>query len=276
MKSILSIFFLLFQTVCFGQAQISDFDLSLQFSPSFIFPSSLTISHRSDTSSAEIIIYNDWDKKTLYQSKRAFIANEDINTIADFLKTYKFRMKGSSDTISFRKELIDGDSITVYSGWVGTDGITVKGMYNGGLLPKSFAFWTPFEGSENDQLMGIIFSAMYKSFSDNNVVNYLEELESYFAFSSGIRKISNNPIKYRLYGFLSIRRKTEIKNLIDALPSDQKIIIDLSNFEGMNKIFYPSFKHLKKRNDSVFWIDGTEAGHKFLKKINVKKRMILK
>ena len=276
MRRILTILFLFFEIVCFGQASITDFTLSLDFSPSFIIPSSLTISHKQDTNLIELKVYKNWDKKDLYINNKATLANVDVNAIMDFLKIYKFQIKGSTDTTDMHKEFIDGDSVTVYSMSTGTDGITVDGTFTQENIIKTFSFWSPRKETENHKLMELIFPLLYKSFSEAKALNYIEQLEGYFSFGLGLKKISNKPLKYKIYGSISSNEESEITSFIKTLPSNEDVFIDLSNFNGMGTMFYPLFKTLSKKDSKVFWVNPSEEGLRQLKEIEVPTKNILK
>ncbi len=203
MRVLLTILIIPFSIVCFAQTTKMDFVLTLEFAPSFIIPCDLTIFSKEDSNSIELTVYKNWDKKELYLKKWAPLAKSEIKSFADFLKTYKFQIKGSIDTVKIHKVFIDGDSVTLYSISTGNDGITVNGTFTQSDFMNKFAFWSPEKATQNHQLIELIFSVLYKSFSEEKTVNYIEQLEGYFSFGLGLKKISDNPLKYKIYGSIS-------------------------------------------------------------------------
>jgi hypothetical protein len=181
MRRPLILILLLFDLICFGQTSNPEFKLSLDFYPSFMGPGNVTISSKQDTNSIVLIVYKNKDKCTWYQNKQTKIRKGEMDTIADFFKTYNFRIKGSVDTIGVHKEIINGKSLTMYDMDIGVDGITVDGTYTQGNIMKKFAFWSPRKETENHRLMVLVFSMLYQSFSDDIIVNYIEKLEDYFS-----------------------------------------------------------------------------------------------
>ncbi len=197
----LAILFLFLEILCFGQKPAADFILSIDFSPSFIYPSNVTISKTNVENLIELKI------PELQINNKTALANGDINAIVDFLKTYKFQIKGSTDTTDKHKEFIDGDSVTVYSMSTGTDGITVNGTYKHEDIVNVFSFWSPRKDTENHKIIELIFHLLYKSFSEKETTNYIEQLEGYFSFGLGLKTISSNPLKYRIYGSISMNEE---------------------------------------------------------------------
>lgn len=188
MRRLLTILFLLFDIVCFGQTSKTDFTLSLDFFPSFTYPSNLTICSKQDTNSIGLTVCRNGDKKDLILNQQTTILKSEIDTIANFLKTYKFQIKGSADTTGVHKVFMNGDSLTVYTLTIGVDGIIVNGTFTQGNIVKTFAFWSPKRETENHKLMVLIFSLLYESITEEKTVHYMDQLEDYFSISFGLKR----------------------------------------------------------------------------------------
>lgn len=189
MRKLLTILFLLFDLICLGQTSNPDFTLSLDFAPSFTYPSNLTICSKQDFSSIELTVYRNRDKKkVLVLNQQTMLPKLKTDTLVSFLKTYKFRIKVGADTTDVRKVFRNGDSLTVYTIRIGVDGITVHGTFTQGNIVKKFAFWSPPKETENHKFMELVFSLLYESISEEKIVNYMDQLEDYFSLEFGLKR----------------------------------------------------------------------------------------
>ncbi len=273
MKLIQTVLLVFFNIACLGQASDTDYTLSLDFEPSFISPSKVTLCTKKDTSIIEFTIYKDLTKRDLGLKSQATIAKNDITTLSIFLRDYKFSMNKSRDLFRTDTVLIDGKTNIINT--VGTDGISVNGTYTQNNIAKEFSFWSPRKGSENNKLVKQIFTLLSKSFPEEKSINYIEQLEGYFHFGLGIKKISDDPLKYKLYGAITSSEEKEITNFMNNLPFDKDVFIDLSNFNGMGSMFYPLFKSLTDKNKRVYWVKPSPKGLQHLCEIGVPMENIL-
>ena len=179
MKRLIILFLLFFDLVCFGQPSKPEFTLSLDFYPSFMAPGNVTIRSKQDTNSIVLTVYKNKDKGVWVQNKQTKIRKGEMDTLANFLKSYKFQIKGSVDTTDTHKVIRNGDTLTVCTVSIEVDGMTVNGTFTQENIVKTFAFWSPRKETENHQLMELVFPLLYQSFSDDITVNYIEKLEDY-------------------------------------------------------------------------------------------------
>src|ERR1035437_9562784 len=110
MRRPLILFLLLFHLVCFAQTSKPEFTLSLDFYPSFMGPGNVTICSKQDTNSIVLTVYKNRDKGVWYQNKQTKIWKGEMDTLANFLKSYKFQIKGSVDTTGTHKVIRNGDT----------------------------------------------------------------------------------------------------------------------------------------------------------------------
>ena len=155
-----------------GQPRNQEYILNIVFYPSFISSSKLTIEAEADSASIALAVFEK-------QTKRALIAKSDIELLTNFLKSYKYEIRGSIDTIGIHKGL-KGDTSTYYEISMGTDGIDVEGDFNKNNIIKKFAFWSPKKGSENQKLIEILFRITNDSFDDEITTSYINQLKEYF------------------------------------------------------------------------------------------------
>src|SRR5258708_7731194 len=168
------IFCMLITQASFGQSKSNNYLLKLDFAPSFMSSSELTIEGKGDSAFLNIqISKNDYAKEASMESK-AVIRADRLTKFTDFIKTYKFQIKSNIDTIGAHKEFIHGDSVVVYEISGGNDGIDVKGVLNQNGLARKFAFWSPNKGTKNAELMDILFAITDSAFTDQKIVDYME------------------------------------------------------------------------------------------------------
>jgi hypothetical protein len=104
-------------------------------------------------------------------------------------------------------------------------------------------------------LLDPVFTLLRSHLKEQVEINYIEDLEQYFDFGFPIKQVAHNPLKYRIYGALSVDDATtrKLNDFIDSVPADESIIIDMSNFQSMGTTFYPNFQRLLKRNHHIEW-----------------------
>jgi len=266
-NAILFVPLLLVSGICFGQKN-SPYTLSINFAPSFIYSSSLIINSNGDSSSIEFKFnQNNRDKTNL--------KNSDLVPLSDFLKTYKYQIKNNIDTLGSYKKFIDGDSVTIYRISAGLDGIIVNGSLIQNDKTQTFAFWSPKKGTDNQKLISIIFGLLDKSFTNDTTISYLEQLKQYFPHNLGLKKLSNNPLKYKLYGSITEPDSLQLCEFFNSLPNDQKTFIDISNYTNMGIMFYPIIKDYCDRNQKIYWINPNYSALVALYKIGIRQQNII-
>ena len=276
MKNLLA--FMLFMTIVvlsFGQSKSNNYILTLNFWPSFMSASELKVQANKDSGFISIYVYKNYQKKELSIESQVVIAGNRLTALTNFLNTYKFHIKNNIDTVGHHKEFVHGDSILVYSVSAGYDGITINGLLNQNNISHKFAFWSPVKGTPNADLINIIFQLLEYSFADKKTIDYIEQLSQYFPHKLGLKKLSENPLKYKLFGFLSSNDEDELDNFLEHLPLHRRVIIDMSNFSGMGTMFYDEFEEYCKYNRNIYWLNPTYVGLVDLYKIGIPNRNII-
>jgi hypothetical protein len=244
------------------------FSFKTEFQPSFIPSSILTIQDNGKKCIVSI--------KSKSFSEKCEINGSKLVDIINFLNHYKFKIKGSIDTLGTFTEIENGDTITYYSLNAGTDGIDVNGQLVCDKITKEFKFWSPRKGTDNDSLIVLLFDLMNDNLKNDKTMNYIEQLEQYFNFGLGVKKISENPLTFKLYGSISVNEESELNEFIYSLPKDKEIYFDMSNFNGMGTRFYTTFKSLCDTNKLIYWIDCSNGAIKQLNEIGIDKSRIKK
>lgn len=237
----------------FGCRNVHSQILKIEFHPSFIYGSSIEVN--LETGSCTIG----------YDSLNTATLNFDMDGTSElisFFESYDFKIKGSVDTTGYTS---DGKPIMS----IGMDGITVSGSFEN----KKFQFWSPKKGSENFRLIEILFRNLYKSSNEiDSLQTYLKLLEQYFPFGTPIKKLSDNPLTYKIYGSLTINDKPYLDSLVQFIPERINVIIDASNFTGTGTLLYPTFKELDRKTNATWIMPRNEHGKRQLREAGIKFR----
>jgi hypothetical protein len=228
--------------------------LTVDFYPSFIKGCQLKIS--KDNSNYSVSISNTKINEV------GIVPDSLISDLKPFLDDY-FVQKFTLDSLKKVEEQRNWDD-NHFVDIPGLDGITVKGVMVDNSTEKSFSFWSPGKGSIDHDLIIKLFNLMNTSFSKSETIVYIEQLEGYFSFGLGLKKLKEDPLTYKLYGVISFNEEKELLDFLNSLPTDKEIYIDMSNFEGMGTMFYDDFKTLCSRNQRIYWINCSDFAKKNL------------
>ena len=272
---LVSILLVFIVTASFGQKQDSDYTLTLNFAPSFIAGSELSIQAKGDSGFIRINIYKSYNKKNGETDNNVVIPVGNLKPLTNFLKTYKFQIKNNIDTIGSHKVFVNGDSVLVYDVSAGLDGINVNGNFTQNNIIKKFAFWSPNKGTENANFVILLFNLLNNAFSGQNTINYLEQLQQYFPHGLGLKKLSDNPLTYKLFGSITSDDEDSLEVFLKNLPLNKKVIIDMSNYSGMGTMFYDDFDQYCAHNTNIYWLNPTFQGLIDLYKIGIPKRQLI-
>jgi hypothetical protein len=240
MKKLLILLFLLSTLDCYSQIK----SLTVDFAPSFIESSQLSIVKENPKYS--ITIQNSKINETWY------FADSSLLDLQLLFVDY-FRLKYSLYSIKKTEVQI-----------IELDGISVKGVLLDDFGDRVFDFRSPRKGTIDHNLMSVLYKLMYNAFTKPETIAYLEQLEDYFTFGLGLRKLNESPLTYKIYGSISSNEAKELFDFFSGLPSDKEIYFDMSNFNRMGTMFYESFKNLCQRNRAVYWINCSDAARKQL------------
>jgi hypothetical protein len=249
----------------------NDYLLKVSFLPSFVSSSDLII---YEGKKENLIVFSIDNYESIITISNS-ISDSNLKKIKSFLKTYEFKIKSNIDTTGFDTRIVDGDTIIDYHISMGNDGITVHGFETSNNNSRNFGFWSPKKETKNHEMIELLFNIMNKYFTEKRMVEYFEQLEGYFNFGLGLKKLKDDPLTYKIYGYISVWEEDEVEKFLNSLPTDQKVIIDLSNFNGMGAIYYPLFRKTIREVNSLYWYMPNEEGLKDLEEIGVLKEKIL-
>ena len=231
--------------------------IQIYFSPSFMPSSSLKI--EGDVMSFEVSSFWTDTVKTVYAQTFKLNPN-DIKLI-------------ESGFEKFGQEYEEKERLP------GTDGITVNVISKLLVGNDTLRFWSPRRETQSEYylILDPIFATMRAHLIEQAEINYIEQLEQYFDFGFPIKQISDNPLKYRIYGALSVDDETtkKLDDFISSVPTDEPLVIDMSNFQSMGTLFYPNFQRLLGRNNQIKWL-ANEGAYQQLVEIGIKESDIEK
>jgi hypothetical protein len=236
-------------------------NMEINFHPSFIGSSNVRITSVDTVNYLTLTIRKpSWEESidTVVTSKKKIEAKDYDNLIKSIT---------AFDSCNYKQKEV-----------FGLDGITINASYSISDSSKLVNVWSPNRNDDEifyNNFIDPIFILLNKYFTKEVEVNYIEKLEQYFDFGFPLKTLSNDPKIYKLYGGLSYFKETEISlnNFIDSFPTEQPVIIDMSNFQRMGSIFYPHFRRLLTKNDKIKWV-AIEIDQ--LADIGVKKENIFK
>jgi hypothetical protein len=200
---------------------------------------------------------------------------KQLNRLTDFFKTYKFRDNSSFDTVVTYKIGPKGDSVRIAEEIMGSDGIIVRGIFDQNKTIRKFEFWSPNKGTANDELSKILLDILYAAFRDETSVQYFELLEQYFPHGLGLKKISDVPLKYKLYGSIDNDDDSALENFFESLPHDKKTFIDMSNFWGRGTMYDDTIEDYVKANKKIYWVNPTDPALRHLYDAGVRNSHII-
>jgi hypothetical protein len=275
MKSFgITVFFLFISLFCFGQVRSGDYMLKLNFYPSFLDPSEIVIKAERDSAFLGLLVYK-YRTKELVNRKELIIPSGRLISLKEFFKTYKFKIKNNIDAVGTHNEFIHGDSVLAYDIEMGTDGITVSGSFEQNNSNNKLEFWSPKKETQNAKLMVLLFDLLDITFTDKKSIDYAEQLQQYFPHRLGLKKLSDKPLTYKLYGDISSDDEEELYTFLQKLPKRKRVIIDMSNFSGMAGMFYDAFEEYCAKNKNIYWLNPSDYGLLQLYKSGIPNKQLL-
>jgi hypothetical protein len=259
MKRLVTLILVALRLTSSAQSNNTDYTLTVKFEPSFLNPSKLIIHSGKDSNWAQLEIYKHYKDVNPVSANKVQLEAKTLNQLTDFLSTYQFRITNSIiDSIVRYRKTANGDSVKEVFMEMGSDGITVRGALDQYNTIKKFEFWSPNKGTANEKLVQILFRILYNAYNDEIFINYFESLEQYFPHRLGLKKISDTPLKYKLYGDIYIEYEQQLENFFDSLPHNEKVFIDMSNFEGMDGFSESIIEDYVSKNKKIYWINPTD------------------
>ena len=144
---------------------------------------------------------------------------------------------------------------------LGTDGIDVENRISRNGLHNHFSFWSPRRPSQEHQLVEAVLGLARRKFLLQSQKVYVESLEEYFDFGLPCELTSTDPCEVRIHGVIYGEEKwlKDLQAFLQQLPTEQPVLIDMTNSHGMARNCFPVFRAFLARNERVIWVPSPAA-----------------
>ena len=127
--------------------------------------------------------------------------------------------------------------------------------------------------SEYYRILDPLFLILRRHLTAPAEMTYLHDLERHLDYQFPAEVISTTPHKYRISHNLMEFFSPQLSDLIDHMPTDAPITIDMSTLLNMDTTLYPHFQRLLKRNSRVQWL-ATPNAYRHLLNLGVPEKNI--
>ena len=143
---------------------------------------------------------------------------------------------------------------------IGLDGVSVLGEASrGGGKINSFEAWSPRAGDPANRFVSSLYDIALERLRSSEVTNRLEQLHGYLDRGLPVKISGEHPIIYRVFGSLSSSEEAELRSSLAAIPTHERVVIDMGGFEGMGTILHPVFVEFMQRVEAVVWVESPSA-----------------
>jgi hypothetical protein len=157
----------------------------------------------------------------------------------------------------------------------GCDGMSLTGEIADANGVARFSAWSPERTTEPAQhaFFAGLHALAKESIKEAQAQLVLEQLHGYLGLGLPVVDLGGEPRHVRIFGSLSWPAPAELVAIVKALITDQPLLMDLSNFEGMGTGLYPLFGELARRPGPTAWC-ASEPARAHLEEIGVDSRAI--
>lgn len=135
------------------------------------------------------------------------------------------------------------------------DGIVVEcSIKESGTKPKVIKFYSPDTETREYEIIKNLFSILNDCFKKGPILNHIELIQGYFGIGEQWKITNKDPLTIRLFGRLSTYEKEPLKELFRSLKSNDLLILDVRNLEGMGGTLHECFEKLMDRMKVVYWL----------------------
>jgi hypothetical protein len=120
------------------------------------------------------------------------------------------------------------------------------------------------ENSNGFKFVYEVYKIASKFLKAEKSVRVLEHIFCYFNLDLPIKDLGGHPHCVRIFGSLSSRKQKELSLFFDRLPKSKPLLMDMSNFESMGTLLYPTFQQFVEQRKlalTVWWASDSARKH---------------
>jgi hypothetical protein len=151
--------------------------------------------------------------------------------------------------------------------------MSVDAAYCTAQVGYSFSAWSPSGDSLQGQYFLLLYKLAWDSLHDETSAERLEQLHGYLGLGLSARVIDESPRRLRLFGSFSSGDEEELHACFSELASDEPLVVDMTNFDGMGTILYPLFSRFANARKRLAWV-GSPNAVRHLKEIGINEESI--
>lgn len=142
---------------------------------------------------------------------------------------------------------------------VGLDGMTTHARYRRDDATSSFEAWSPSPDSHQWEFIRSIYDLGWEVVREHASIERLEQLHGYLHLGLPVRLVEGAVRCMRIFGSLSSSDKAELRTVFASLPEGEPLVIDMTNFDGMATLLYPTFAAFASARQRLAWVATGEA-----------------
>jgi hypothetical protein len=142
---------------------------------------------------------------------------------------------------------------------IGVDGMAVHVTYQDGEAESCFETWSPDSASSGGRFVHLIYDLAWEVLKERVSIERLEQLFGYLRPDLPARLIPGDVQSLRLFGSLASYHQQELVRLFDRLPGEDPLVIDMTNFDGMGTLLYPTFVRFAAARRLLAWACSQNA-----------------
>lgn len=155
----------------------------------------------------------------------------------------------------------------------GCDGMSVTASYRKGDIEASFSAWSPDINSIPGQFLVLVYGLAWEALKESRSIQRLEQLHNYMGLGVPARIVEGEFTCLRLFGSISAGMEDSLRELFAKLSSEDRLLVDMTNFDGMGTILYPLFIEFAGNQSRVRWV-ANENARQHLSSIGIAKEDI--
>ena len=142
---------------------------------------------------------------------------------------------------------------------IGVDGMLTFARWRRGEVTSSFEAWSPSPDSQPGRFIRRIYDLAWELVRGRLSIERLEQLHIYLHLGLPLRMIEGGVRCLRIFGALSASERKSLRSLFATLPGEEPLVVDMTNFDGMGTILYPTFVEFASRRGLLAWAASVPA-----------------